>query len=84
MRKLISIIAGVFSLIFGVIWVYILGKKKGFEKALDDQIKKDNKNLSDEIKNVEKIKEIETVTSLASDDDAINGLRKWVSKDDSK
>lgn len=82
MKKMISVIIGCFLYIAGIIGMYFLGKRKGFEDYLNKQLKQDNNDLAKEIKDIEKIKNIENTTKLASDDDAINGLREWVAKDD--
>jgi hypothetical protein len=83
MKKLISIIIGFFTLITSIAAVYFMGSKRGLEKATDEQIKQDNKNLSNEVQNLEKAKQIDNTTAMASDDDIINGLRDCVSKDNS-
>jgi uncharacterized membrane protein len=82
MKKLISVIIAVVSCIFGAALVYFRGKKQGFEQALDNQIKQDNANLSNEVKALEKAKDIEVTTAAASDDAIIAGLRDCIPKND--
>lgn len=81
MQKILKVIIAIITALTSIL-IYFFGKKDGKQEIKNEQLKEENKIISNEIKNVEKINKIETNINLASDDDLINGLYKWTAKND--